>query len=297
MISPQMNLFKSIAFAAASFLLFGCAANKPSGTTHSNLSRALTFYASFDRGTEADFAVGDARLYHAPSMAKQAEAKEGLPPTGEMSALQAQGVSGHALRFNKKKAPVIFYQAAKNVDYKSNNWNGTVSFWLSLDPQKDLEPGFTDPIQITPRAWNDAAFFVEFGKDENPRHFRLGVYADHKVWNPEGREWGAIPFKDKPLISVERPPFGRDKWTHIVFTWENFNSGQSNGVAKLYLDGKLQGAMEQKNQTFTWDPNKTLIMLGLSYIGLFDELSIYNRVLTEKEIAIVQRGVRTLVTP
>ena len=41
-----------------------------------------------------------------------------------------------------------------------------------------LEPGFCDPVQITPRAWNDAAFFVEFEKRPESIPFRLGVYAD-----------------------------------------------------------------------------------------------------------------------
>ncbi|MCI0745104.1 MAG: LamG domain-containing protein [Verrucomicrobia subdivision 3 bacterium] len=248
------------------------------------LRDALTFHASFDSGIDADFARGDKRLYSAPSMQKKSEAKTGLPESGEVVVAKGEGRFGDGLRFLKKKSPLVFFETEKNFHYSRTNWSGAVSFWLSLDPETELEPGYTDPIQITPRAWDDAAFFVEFGKDEKPRHFRLGVYADHKVWNPNNRDWNAIPFAEKPLVSVERPPFAKGKWTHIVFTFENFNTGRPNGVATLYLDGKRQGALSPRVQTFTWDPSKTLIMLGLSYIGLWDELSIFDRALSAEEV-------------
>lgn len=248
------------------------------------LRKALTFHGSFDNGVDADFALGEKRLFHAPAMNKRAEAKPGLPPSGEVVMVRGGGRFGNGLRFVKKKSPLVFFEAEKNFPYARSNWSGTVSFWLSLDPETELEPGYTDPIQITPRAWNDGAFFVEFGKDEKPRHFRLGVYADFKVWNPDNRDWNAIPWPEKPLVTVERPPFARGKWTHVVFTFENFNTGQPNGVPILYLDGIRQGQLSPRVQTFTWDPSQTLIMLGLSYIGLWDELSIFDRALTPDEV-------------
>jgi hypothetical protein len=249
-----------------------------------DLRKALTFHASFDSGTEADFALGEKGLFHAPSMSKRGEAKPGLPEFGEVVVATGEGKYGNALRFKKKKSPVVFFEAAKNFPYTTSNWNGTVSFWLSLDPETELEPGYTDPIQITPRAWNDAAFFVEFGKDEKPRHFRLGTYADFKVWNPENRDWNTIPWAEKPLVSVDRPPFARGRWTHVVFTFQSFNTGKPNGVPVLYLDGLEQGRLSRRVQTFTWDPDKTAIMLGLSYIGLWDELSVFNRALSAEEV-------------
>ena len=44
---------------------------------------------------------------------------------------------------------------------------------LKLDPETDLEPGFCDPLQITDKAYNDSAVWVDFPKDDIPRHFRL----------------------------------------------------------------------------------------------------------------------------
>ena len=37
-------------------------------------------------------------------------------------------------------------------------------------------------------------------------------------------------------------------------------------------------------QTFTWKPSQALVMLGLGYIGLWDELAIFNRALSAQEI-------------
>src|SRR5205085_8640797 len=122
-----------------------------------------------------------------------------LPASGVVGRV-AGGKFGSALRFQKKSAEAMSFKAERNVAYNTTSFSGTVSFWLSLTPDEDLEPGYTDPLQITSKQWDDAAFFVEFTKDEKPRELRLGAYADTKVWNPTGRPWGEIPFAEKPLI-------------------------------------------------------------------------------------------------
>ena len=168
--------------------------------------------------------------------------------------------------------------------YEPKNWNGSVSFWLSVDPATELDPGFCDPVQITPRAWNDAAFFVEFEKRPESIPFRLGVYADLAVWNPKNRKFEEIPAEERPLVTVEKPPFARGKWTHVVFTFERFNTGQPDGQARLYLDGRAAGDLSPRLQTFTWDADRTAVALGLSYIGLLDELSLFSRALSPTEV-------------
>ena len=42
----------------------------------------------------------------------------------------------------------MFFRAAGNMPYARSAWDGTVSFWLSVDPERDLQPGFCDPVQI-----------------------------------------------------------------------------------------------------------------------------------------------------
>ena len=279
------------------FVAYVLASNAAQAADRAGLSAALTFHASFDGGTEAEFALGDAKLYHAPAMNKRANALPGLPTNGIVTA-RGQGRFGDALSFQDKANAIVFFHAAKNLHYRETNWSGTASFWLSTDPAGELKPGFCDPIQITPRAWNDGAFFVEFEKRPAGVPFRLGAYADFKIWNPSDRKWEEIPMAEKPLLTVDQPPFAKGKWTHVAFTFERFNSGAADGVARLYLDGKPHGTIPASTQTFTWDMDKTAVMLGLSYVGLFDELSLFNRALAPEEIALLHNlsdGVQSLL--
>ena len=93
-----------------------------------------------------------------------------------------------------------------------------------------------------------------------------------------------IPGSERPLVTVDKPPFTKGRWTHVVFTFERFNTGRPDGIARLYLDGSPQGSLSPRQQTFTWDAENTYVALGLSYIGLIDDLAIFNRALTEDEI-------------
>jgi hypothetical protein len=263
------------------------------------LRSALTFHAPFDGSVDAAHAAGNAKLHTAPTLARRAEATPGWPATGETVQAKGAGRFGDALKFNVRRKPVVYFEAAGNVAYKPADWSGTVSFWLSVDPATELDPGFCDPIQITPRMWNDAAFFVEFEKTPQAIPFRLGAYADLKVWNPTNRPFAEIPGSERPLVTVDQPPFGKGKWTHVVFSFDRFNTGQPNGVVRLYLDGKPAGQLSPRQQTFTWDPEKSTIAMGLSYVGLFDELSVFNRALTDAEIAslhVLPQGVTGLLS-
>ena len=253
------------------------------------LRAALTFHAPFDGKLAASHAAGDPSLLWAPSMKERQQAKPGLPPSGEVQHAVGAGRFGDALRFTKRRSPLVFFQANRNMPYAASDWSGTVSFWLQVDPQGELEPGFCDPVQITPRAWNDAAFFVEFEKRPESIPFRLGVYADTDVWNPAKRKFEEIPASERPLVTVADPPFAAKKWTHVVFTFERFNTGKTDGVARLYLDGEPRGVLSARQQTFTWDPQQAIIGLGLSYIGLLDELSIFSRSLDAGEVAALNR--------
>jgi hypothetical protein len=178
---------------------------------------------------------------------------------------------------------MTFYQAEKNLAYREQDWSGTLSFWLRLTPEQDLEPGFSDPIQVTDKKWDDAAMFLDFSKDEMPRHFRLGVFSDTKFWNPTGKNFDLLPANERPMIVVEKPPFRRDRWTHVVCTWSHFNTDRKDAEARMYLDGVSQGRLAGP-QKFTWQPAKAAIMLGLSYRGDFDDLSAFDRALTESEV-------------
>lgn len=260
-----------------------------------DLAKALTFHASFDQGADADFALGDRRIYTAASYKNREEAKPGIG-NPDVGIAPGQGRWGAALQFRKKNTHAIYYQAEKNVAYRNQNWGGAVSFWLSLDPDQDLEPGFCDPIQVTDEAYNDAALWVDFTKDDKPRHFRLGVFGDLKVWNPKNLNADQNPDFNRRLITVTTPPFGRGRWTHVVITHAGLST-DAGGVAKLYLNGRLQGAAEGIREPFTWDLSRAAIRVGVNYVGLFDDLAVFNRALSDKEVDALYKlktGARSL---
>jgi hypothetical protein len=266
---PAIALACPLALAAAAF--------QPPPTPPA-LAAALTFHASFDRDADATFALGDKRIYTAASYKALDAAEAGLHNPNVT--LVPGGRHGGALEFKTKNTTATYYRAEKNVDYRAREWNGTVSFWLSLDPDQDLT-GYTDPIQITDKDYNNAALWVDF-TNTVPRPFRLGVFPDLAAWNPEKLTGQTNPAFVRHLVTVQAPPFGRGKWTHVAFTFAGLNGTQ--GSAKLFLNGALQGTTGSISEMFSWDPARTTVRLGVNYTGLYDDLAIFNRALSDAEI-------------
>jgi len=258
------------------------------------LKKALTFHLSFDNGTVPDFALGDKSIYTASSRRDLEGALPGMNNTDHRISTGG-GRWGDAFQFGKRSDTVIFYKSKHNIAYDPNSWSGTISFWLSLDPATDLEPGYTDPIQITDVRYNDAAIWVDF-TNENPRNFRLGVIGDKIKWEPDTVNTSASEEFERRLVTVKNPPFKKNKWTHIVITFEQLGTAQS--LAILYLDGNKIGSVEGINDPFTWELEKSNIYLGLNFTGLMDELSIFNRPLTPEEILTLYQlegGVKSML--
>ena len=258
-----------------------------SARAQSPIRDALTLYASFDGALDADLAAGDKVLYGRSGKGKEQVTAPGLPKTGVIQIAKGEGRFGDALRFTKKSDSVVFFKGTKNFDYQRTNWNGSVSFWLKLDPDKDLEPGYCDPLQISAGSWNNGAFFAEFSKDETPRHFRFAMRPLFPIWNPKNVGWETIPAKERPMVQVEKPPFGRDVWTHALFTFENANTGKKNGVGKFYINGEFRGEFRDWELTLNWNPEQIIVNSGAAYVGLFDELALFNRALTATEVKTV----------
>jgi len=279
----------------ASLVLFcvpqGASAQDSASGGLADLREHISFLATFDGTTSADIAKGDGRLFTAKDRRNFDKAVPGLQDPDVVIA-KDQGLVGDALKFNKKKRLVTYYEAEGNVGYSSSSWSGSVSFWLSLDPATDLEPGFCDPIQITDSGYNDAAIWVDFTK-ENPRDFRLGIIGDLAAWNPDKVSPDNNPEFEKRLIGVSAPPFAKGKWTHVLINFQGLNSDQ--GKSEFYIDGKLQGKADVTDP-FTCESKEIRIMLGLSYIGLFDELAIFDRPLSEKEVLHVYRSKKGLAS-
>jgi hypothetical protein len=291
-----------LTLAGAVFIATGCAGPKQAGMRHSEralraaagspdplmpLREAMTFATTFDQGLDAEFAKGDGKLYHAANSRSRTNAVPGLPEGELVKRAEGTGRFGAALEFTKKMNPVVFYKGQTNINYTPEGWNGTASFWMRLEPDKDLEPGYCDPLQYVAQTWTEGAMFVEFSKDETPRHFRYAIMAQHKLWNPNNRKWEEIPAVERPMVQVQKPPFSREKWTHVVFTFEHANTGRKDGIGKLYLDGEFQGSFTGFNNTLNWDPAQSALNLGLAYVGFLDEIVLFDRALSAQEVKMV----------
>ncbi|WP_350291917.1 LamG domain-containing protein [uncultured Croceitalea sp.] len=241
----------------------------------------LLFYSSFDGKLSADIAVGDAMIYSAENYKNTTKAKIGLDDPNVVLAKNG-GIAGDALHFKEAKTSAVFYRAYKNVAYSSDSWSGTVSFWLRLDPNKELAPHYCDPICITDSKWSDAGLWVDF-TDHNPRQFRLGAMGDIAIWDPNNdsdeKDWS------KRTVTVNPSPFQAKTWTHVAFTFSEVNTQKSN--FKLYLNGKFKGVIKDVNDPFTWEEENGKIMLGLGYIGFIDELSVFDKALDMNEVKTV----------
>lgn len=258
--------------------------------TKASLAEALTLHASFDEGLDADFARGDKTCYaQGKDLVKAA-------PTDEVR-LDSAGRFGGGLRFTKKNDFRPAFKDGGVLGYNERNWNASVSVWLRLQPDEDLEPGYCDPVQIVGDDSKKGYIFLEWSKDETPRYFRYAIRPLFHIWNPDNVQWAEIPFDKRPMVQVDRAPFSREKWTHVVFTLQNVNDKSKPQLGKLYLNGEPQGAIENWDLTFDWEPEKVLLVLGAAYVGHMDDLAVFDRSLTAAEVKHLhglKQGVREL---
>lgn len=243
------------------------------------LKQSLIFHAPFDSTFDATIG-SDKTLYTGHNLERKMIDRGNTRTDVEL--LKDSGKYGGALRFRDNNEKVTMFQGV-NAGYKATNWSGTYSFWLKVDPDHGLKPGYCDPIQITDKTWNNSAMFVDFDKDL-PRTFRLGVFSDYAFWNPKDIPWEKLPVADRPMVVVNKPPFSSSEWTHVAWTFDHINSDSGeDAVAVLYVNGKPQGELKGPMK-FIWKPENAAIMLGISYIGDFDDFAIFDRALTAEEV-------------
>lgn len=288
-----MKVINSIVIGVLFFQLFSCQSR-----SSSEFKDALTFYVSFDYGTTADFALGDDTIYTAK--ATYVNSKRNLEDiqigmkSPDHRLVEGKGVYGDALEFGEKSNIVIFYKSKDNIAYNPQNWSGSISFWLRVDPSTDLD-GYTDPIQITDTNYNDASIWVDF-TDEDPRDFRLGVIGDKNKWTQDTLNSSSTIEFEKRLVSTKASLFTKSTWTHILITYDGL--GTTHSVANLYLNGKKIGAIYGIDDPFTWEVEKSNIFLGLNFTGFMDELSIFNKPFTDKqaiELYQLQGGIKSIL--
>jgi hypothetical protein len=255
------------------------------------LRGALTHHVSFDSTFDADFSKGDPK-------AQFTGAPKGTPPgPGEFIKLApGAGRFGGALHVTKKNPIKPAWNNAGILNYQPAHWSGSVSIWLRLTPDEDLEPGYCDPVQIVGGDNKKGFIFLEWSKDETPRLFRYAIRPLFEIWNPKNQDWAKMTDAERPMVQLHHAPFSRTKWTHVVFTFDRLNAGKA-GVGRLYLDGKHQGSVQGWDLTFGWDAARVQLVLAAAYVGHMDDLGVFNRALTEaevKQVFTLKNGIRDL---
>jgi len=244
------------------------------------LKKSLAFHASFDSALNADFSKGDKNC-------AIRKGKSFVPclPNDDVRIVPGAGKFGGALHFPKKGSTRPQYSGVNMLGYNDRSWSATVSVWLRLTPDKDLEPGYCDPVQIVGDDGKKGFIFLEWSKDETPRFFRYAIRPLFHIWNPTNVQWADIPFDKRPMVQVANAPFSRDAWTHVVFTLASINAKEAKPSGSLYLNGKLQGRIENWDLSFGWDPTQVALVLGAAYVGHMDDLAVFDRALSDAEVA------------
>jgi hypothetical protein len=244
------------------------------------LRDALTLHAPFETTLDASYSKGDAKAYTAGSVAKGQPAMEAADV---IKIVPGAGKFGAALHVTKKNPFRPYYKGPGVLDYKPANWSGTVSIWLRLTPDQDLEPGYCDPVQIVGGDNKKGFMFLEWSKDESPREFRYAIRPLYEIWNPHAKDWAAMTDAERPMVKLDHVPFARTKWTHVVFTFDKLNAGKS-GIGQLYIDGKLEKTLQGWDFTLGWEAEKVQLVLAAAYVGHMDDLAVFNRALTPTEV-------------
>lgn len=293
------KIFKIIAIAVVpAFVSFDAAQDVPkpgvrnaTGAVETNsiiqinaLSNALTFHASFNHGPDADLGNGDKKIYTGDFKGSRQQNEMatatglGTPP---LVLAKGKGKHGDALAFTKDNSHVVFYKLEKNIQFREKDFNGSLSLWMSLDPN-EIPDQYCDPVQLTDKYYASDAIWIDITKNDVPPDLRLGVLGDERVWDVNKRQGAGEEFFWH-LLKISNPPFEKNKWTHVVVTWEL--NGSDIGRAKLYLNGAYAGQSGPIREPFLWDTSKVSMRLGTgNYVGLMDDISLFNKALTPDEI-------------
>jgi hypothetical protein len=134
-------------------------------------------------------------------------------------------------------------------------------------------------VQITEKGANNGGLWFDFN-DAKPRDLRHGAF-------PAVAE-GQTPIKEDdpkaPMVRVPKVGFKNGDWHHVVLSWSNFDTGKPDAVSQLYIDGKLIGEVKDREIAMKWDLDRAGIYVAVNFVGLLDEMAVFDRPLTADEV-------------
>ena len=158
--------------------------------------------------------------------------------------------------------------------------------WINHDPDKQLKTGFSDPVQITQKGAGNGGIWFDYNDAKPNRNLRMGTFpaiGEGRTPIQESRE------AFSPMVWVDKPGFKVGDWHHVALVWHNFDTRKNDASATLTIDGKLMGEIKKDYSiSMDWDLEKAGIYIAVNYIGLMDELALFNRALTPEEIGVLR---------
>ncbi len=155
---------------------------------------------------------------------------------------------------------------------------GTVDVWIC--PEQSVsgggKVGVLDVLG-TPPHWN--RFSLALNPEKGKIIFNL-VRCGYAVEDPWQADF---------LIEASTRTWRTNEWHRVTATWENVNSGRSDGVIRLYLDGTL--AASRMGVIHVTEAGKALVLGAVSGSGLsamrgrIDDLALHGRALSAEELA------------
>ncbi len=252
----------------------------PEKKIEEKLAANVLFFANFD----------DRSRFEALTKKKGtvAEMETSSPPRHEFTGGKEDGFVSFA-----NDATYLSYSAQDNFPYAAGKpWSGGVSFWLSVDPNSDFTEKFPEPFSIG-KKWDDAVIFVDFEKsqkDRPPSALRFGCYPDKTgaVREDQVKQW---------TIRYEKLNWKSDQWHHIVVTWSNINSGNTDAEYALFVDGEEIGRKRKIRRDITWKLDEMAIRFNhytTAYSGKIDEIAIFNTMLDPADVIYLYKPKRPL---
>ena len=252
------------------------------GADDADIRKAVTFYASFDESLKADVGgqPNPGTRYPHPTEKGQFVFEPGVDEKG-LKVSKGKGISGGAFEATDvlPRNGRMFYPVKGNLAYKKDGWSGSVSVWCNTDPDKLIKSRFCDPVQITQKGANNGGLWFDFN-DAKPRDLRHGAFP----LVPDGQKGIGEDDPKAPMVRVPGVGWKAGDWHHVVLTFKNLDTGKPDAVTALYIDGKLIGEVKDRAIAMGWDIDKANVYVSLGYVGLLDELALFDRALTAEEV-------------